>query len=253
MGQVFVDSHFDGIVGLAFPEMAAYGFHPLFDNIMDQGVLDHNVMSFYYDRTEDSSRSVMTIGGTDPELYEGTIHYHEVAHKYYWTVIAEDIMLGDQTLDLCGLNGCKVVADTGTSLLTGPSGPLNALLGHIDVNDDCSNFDELPDIIFRIDGIDYPITANEYIMSVDASGEEAPYKHVRGEDCAGAFMPLDVPAPEGPLWILGDIFLSKYYTVFDRDRNSVGFAKAKLHGEFAYDSPVPEGASLPEVKTPEPV
>jgi hypothetical protein len=56
--------------------------------------------------------------------------------------------------------------------LTGPSAPLNKLLNNIDVNDDCSNLDDLPDIVFRIDGIDYPITANEYVLTVDTAGEE---------------------------------------------------------------------------------
>ena len=40
-------------------------------------------------------------------------------------------------------------------------------------------------------------------------------------------MPLDIPEPEGPAWILGDIFLSKFYTAFDRDSNMVGFGKLK--------------------------
>jgi hypothetical protein len=39
-------------------------------------------------------------------------------------------------------------------------------------------------------------------------------------------MGLNLPARMGNFWILGDVFMGAYYTVFDMGKKQVGFAKA---------------------------
>ena len=36
----------------------------------------------------------------------------------------------------------------------------------------------------------------------------------------------DIPTPAGPLVILGDAFLRKYYSIYDFGSNTVGIAKS---------------------------
>lgn len=100
---------------MAYNKMASY--RPLFDSIMKEKKLENNVFSFLYDRNENESTSELILGGWDERVKD--IHWHAVSDKYFWSMKADNILVDGEDIGLCE-EGCHVIADTGTSLLTGP-------------------------------------------------------------------------------------------------------------------------------------
>jgi len=78
---------------------------------------------------------------------------------------------------------------------------------------DCSTVSSLPDLSFYFNGKAYPLKGSDYVLNVQGT-------------CISSFTGLDINLPGGALWIIGDVFLRRYFTVYDLGTNSVGFATA---------------------------
>ncbi|CAG9464763.1 unnamed protein product [Pedinophyceae sp. YPF-701] len=82
---------------------------------------------------------------------------------------------------------------------------------------DCDAIPSMPDVSFNIGGREFKLTAEQYVLVVDAFGQK---------QCVSGFFEFPTPARIGPLWILGDVFLGPYHSVYDIGNKRVGFADA---------------------------
>lgn len=220
-GNIFKSINFEGIVGLAFPEMSSTGDVPIYDNIIHQGTLKENEFAFYM--AKGSQVSALFFGGVDPRFYEPPIHMFPVTREHYWETPLDAIYIGDKKFCCDEGTNNYVILDSGTSFNTMPSGELGKLLEMIPPQE-CDLEDpeftkDFPTITYVIGGVKFPLTPEQYLV------------RSKGNECKPAYMQIDVPSQFGHAYILGSVaFMRHYYTVFRRSDGTrpslVGIARA---------------------------
>ncbi|XP_032346119.1 cathepsin D isoform X2 [Camelus ferus] len=223
-GITFIAAKFDGILGMAYPRISVNNVLPVFDNLMQQKLVDKNIFSFYLNRDPSAQPGgELMLGGTDSKYYKGPLTYHNVTRMAYWQVHMEQVDVGT-SLTLCK-GGCEAIVDTGTSLIVGPVEEVRELqkaIGAVPLIQGeymipCEKVSSLPEVTLKLGGRGYKLSSEDYTLKVSQAGKTI---------CLSGFMGMDIPPPGGPLWILGDVFIGRYYAVFDRDQNRVGLAEA---------------------------
>lgn len=198
--------------------------------MIDQKVVDQSLFAFWLDRNPDKGPGgELTLGGMDPQHYVPPITYVPLTKDGYWQFKMDKIMSGSQALGC--QNGCQAIADTGTSLLAGPKDQVEAIQNFIgampllkgEYRVDCARIDQLPTISIVIGGKQFVLHGRDYVLKVSSFGQTM---------CLSGFMGIDLPPKLGELWILGDVFIGRYYTVFDMGNNRLGLAEARPSNEF---------------------
>ncbi|KAK4492787.1 hypothetical protein RD792_000109 [Penstemon davidsonii] len=282
-GITFLAAKFDGILGLGFQEISVGNAVPVWYNMVNQGLVKDPVFSFWLNRKgNEEDGGELVFGGVDSNHFKGEHTYVPVTQKGYWQFDMGEVLIDGETTGFCS-GGCSAIADSGTSLLAGPTTivtQINHAIGasgvvsqecksvvsqygktilemllaeylnsafHVGVHRqnlresapkwvyallmlcnklpspmgesavECNSFSSMPNVSFTIGGKSFHLTPEQYVLKV-GEGDAA--------QCISGFTALDVPPPRGPLWILGDVFMGQYHTVFDYGNLKVGFAEA---------------------------
>jgi hypothetical protein len=233
MGLNYYVSQFDGVFGLGWSTISVGHLEVPIPAMKRQGMIKDAVFAFHLGR-KDGESGTLSIGGYRDN---GSMSWIPLASRDYWTIKVDRMQMAlnitegtqsdtesDKLVQLVS-NSTRAIVDSGTSLIAAPAivvDKLSQLIGAYKLPwvssirfVSCDKKKSLPDLQFVINGITFSVPPSDYLIQT-SSKSTVP--------CVLGITPFDLPNSPEPIIILGDVFMRRYYTVFDYDNSRIGLA-----------------------------
>lgn len=212
------------------------------DNFLDKLAqtkkLTDNIFCVALNRASDGvNKGEIKFGSVDRARYTGAVTYTPVSSENGdWAIKIDDIAFDWKK---AGVSGVSYI-DTGTSFIFGPPGhgeeashrhPRRRERQRADVHGPC---DTDKPLTLTFSGVDFEISAKDWVSPKNSVSKCS--SNVYGTEVADGS------------WLLGDTFLVNVYTIFDKDKKRVGFAKL-ANGDSAQPSSGSGGTTKPPAQT----
>ncbi|CAG9315462.1 NAPSA_2 [Blepharisma stoltei] len=213
----------DGSVGFALDRLEDYP--SLVTQLQKQGKIKNRQFSFFLNWLGKRPQSNLMIDGSDLATYSTQKEFTYVSiindtavNPGYWEIMCESVKFGDHTLNI----NIPAIIDTGSSFIFGPSDTVNSIQNDLVKKHGCQyypdneNFvicfnkpsSDYPKLTFVVNGKEYTLESQDYFYPISGS----------------YLVPLSHQEQES--WLLGDVFIRRFYITFDMDNYRVGLARA---------------------------
>ncbi|KAI0666019.1 acid protease [Trametes maxima] len=215
LSSSFANDPIDGLLGLAYPAISNLNQNPFFNTAVKEGAVDEGVFGFKLA----SSGSELYLGGTNSDLYSGSIEYHDVdTSTGFWQITGAKAYVGSKA----AVSGFETIIDSGTTIMYGPPSAVKTFYKSVSgsaVYDSSQGYysfpcDSPPSVSFSWGGKKWAITEENFSLGETESGSGK---------CVGALAGQDIGLGSN-VWLLGDSFMKNVYTAFSFDDDAVGFA-----------------------------
>ena len=135
----------------------------MFNTLIEQGAISTPQFSFYLSAT-DGSQGELTLGGYDQSRFSGELTWVPLTSETYWETHLDALQLGGKQVT----NATKVVLDTGTSILAGPTKEVAEIAAAVGATPfplqpkeftiDCAKIPTLPDLTVVMGGQSFVLT-----------------------------------------------------------------------------------------------